>query len=197
MKSLAGWLLMSTTLLLAGCSTFSVDSDFDSDFNFTKLQTYQWHTPNEYNEATKKYLANDILDKRIRENVQQSLEKSGYSLAEEGTPDFYVNYSVSAEPRVDVNTYNVYGGYAPGWYGYYGAGPYRHGGIGYTTVNTETRVTHYQQGTFILDIVDPKSGKLVWRGTAEGRIRKNTTQAQKEESIKEVVTKVLSNFPPK
>jgi hypothetical protein len=186
-------------VLLSACSSVDISSDYDSSANFDKLKTYQWHAPNEYNRASKNYLNNDILDQRIRENVNRELQAKGFQLKESGDVDFYVNYTVSTDDRVDVNTYNTYGGYAPGFrYGYYGAGPYRYGGVGVVVApQTETQVNYYTQGTFLLDIVEADNKKLVWRGSAEGKLKERASQNEREEAAKEIIADVLANFPPK
>ena len=48
-----------------------------------------------------------------------------------------------------------YGGAGWGMYGYGAAGP----------VSTTTRVVNYQEGTLVVDIVDPIKKELVWRGS--------------------------------
>jgi len=172
MKTLTCFAGFFTLFLLSACSSVDINSDFDSSINFAELKTYRWHQPNEYNQRSAQYLKNDILDKRIRENVNAQLQAKGYQLTETGDVDFFVNYSVATDERADVNTYNTYGGYAPGYrYGGYGAGPYAYSGVGIGVSNTHTSVNYYTQGTFVLDMVESDNNKLIWRGTAEGRIQ--------------------------
>jgi hypothetical protein len=45
----------------------------------------------------------------------------------------------------------------------------------------------------ILDVIDPRSRQLVWRGTAVGALRDMTAG---EAEIRGVVAKVLAKFPP-
>ena len=101
---------------------------------------------------------------------------------------------------MDVDTYNTYAGYAPGWsYGGYSAiGPYRYAGIGYSygPMTTETTVSQYTQGTLVLDIVTPSENLLVWRGIAEGKIDPTASQSERTALINEAVGRILDNFPP-
>ena len=62
--------------------------------------------------------------------------------------------------------------------------------------NTQLDVYQYEEGTFILDFVDPESMELIWRGIAQGELRNYSSPVKRYERIDEVVQKVLSNFPP-
>ena len=185
--------------LVAGCSSgVTYNSDFREGVDFGKLKTFRWHDTNQYNDSSKDYLANDITDSRIREEVNTLLQQKGFSYSESGEVDFLVNYSITTEERMDVRTYNNYAGYAPGWGfdGYYHDGFYS-SGVGYgMAVSTDTRTTYYTQGTFILDVILPAEDQLAWRGSAEGRLSKKSTAEQNAAAVKEVVAGVLGEFPP-
>lgn len=192
-------------LLLGACSSgFDYGEDFNESIDFTKYRSYRWHGGNEFNLESMQYIASDLTDQRIRGEVDRALAAKGIRLREEGPVDFYVNYTITSTDRVDINTYNTYSGYAPGWgYGYGGLGPYRYGSIGYSSAyggygagGTETRVTEYTQGTFILDFVEVASDQLVWRGVVEGKMDTTASQSSREESTIVIVQRILSNFPP-
>ena len=187
--------------MLLGCSSgVSYDSDFKPGVAFSDYKTFAWHAPNESNAATKQYIANDIVDERIRTNVDKQLISKGFSKADQSKADFLVNYSITTEDKIDINTYNTYNGYAPGWgFGGVYRSPYYFYGSGYTHFEPEieTRVSQYKVGTFVLDIVNSADGKLVWRGTAEGRMRKDQlTPEERDQKVAEVISQVLKNFPP-
>ena len=70
-------------------------------------------------------------------------------------------------------------------------------GYGMGASSTQTTVSHYKQGTLMIDIIDPTNDKLVWRGTADGRLSKNMKPEERRESLQKVINKILENFPPK
>ncbi len=82
------------------------------------------------------------------------------------------------EERARVNRWGDYRWYDPWW------GPY--GGT--------IEVSYYEQGTLVIDIVDPVDKELAWRGIATGIVREGG-RSQKE--LDEIVSKVLRTFPPK
>jgi hypothetical protein len=185
-------------ILIAGCANpIQTTTDYQEGFNFSALETYRWHEPNEYNLKSNSYLANDLIDNRIRESVNAELMGKGYTLKESGQVDFLVNYTITTEDKLDVRTYNTYSGVYPGWsYGrYYGSGPYLYNAP-FEPGIPETQVTHYTEGTFVLDIVEADNSKLVWRGVAQGRLKKDPTKEERDERIWETVNRMLANFPP-
>lgn len=198
-------LILCTLFALGACSSGSdmhIDSDYNSATSFASYKTYKWHATNNYNEKTKEYLVNDIMDQRIRQIIDEQLSSQGFQKTESGEADFLVNYSVTTEEKVDINTYNTYSGFAPGWSNgdYIGSGPYRYGSVMQSyneTVGTNTEISQHQQGTLIIDIVDPATDKLMWRGSAEGKLKEDQTREGREAVAKEAISKILTNFPPK
>lgn len=59
----------------------------------------------------------------------------------------------------------------------------------------DTYIVEYEQGTLIIDLIDAKSKKLVWRGAATGVI--TGKQDDMERTIDYAVKKIFSEFPPK
>ena len=71
------------------------------------------------------------------------------------------------------------GGY---WGGYWGPGG--------------TSTYEYEEGSLILDFVDAKSKKLIWRGAAKAEVNRVNTPEKAEKLISEAVQEILKNFPP-
>ena len=112
-------LLLSLVLVLGGCSTINVSSDYALEQDFSQYRSYQWHPDGVSKNAALDVMGGDIFASRIKRVINETLAAKG--LYQDDNPDFYVNYSVITEDRVSINTYNTYGGYGPGW-GYYGWG---------------------------------------------------------------------------
>ncbi len=171
-------------VVLAGCSTMQVHSDHDPSANFAGLKTYDW------TKAAKKVtgdprLDNPALDQRIRELIQLQLAKQGYALAPGGTPDFLVGYHVALEKKLAVSTMNDYYGYRAGWGWSYGAGT--------GTMMPQSYTYEYEQGSLIIDVVNPKTHDLMWRGSAQAEVNRKKGREQ----LNEAVTRILERFPPK
>ena len=181
-------LFAGAALLLGGalgCSSLSVNSDYDPAEDFSRLHSYMW-LPGPQPETGDIRLDNPLLDARIRRAVDAQLALQGYRKLASGQPDFRVGYHLSTERKLDVRTVNNYYGY--GWGYGYGYAP-----MGYS----DTYVDQYDVGTLILDIVDAELNRLVWRGTASGRLREKSTREQNEKNAREVAKAILERFPPK
>jgi len=186
------WLVAISALLFGCASGVSIDSDHKAGVNFSDLKTYRWH---DKSSETKDYHGNDILDGRIHTAVDKELQAKGFSMTDGASADFSINYSVTTQEKTDIRSYDTYSGMSPGFAMGYGHAGYRYGySIGYSSA-PEVRTVHYEEGTFVIDVVDGND-KLVWRGSAEGRLKKNLTVEEKRQQIKDVVAKILVNFPP-
>lgn len=172
--------------LLAACSPIKVRHDYDQDVNFTEYQTYKWVEQDTQAEGDAKSakMRNDLLDKRIRSAVDKQLEGKGLKLVAE-QPDLLVTYFTGVDEKIRV----MDRGYRYG--AYYGSG-YSYYGLGTPAVD----VYQYKVGNLIIDLIDSKTNKLVWRGSAEAVVDETASSREREERIQEAVSKILSDYPP-
>jgi hypothetical protein len=181
--------LLSLIALTTGiaCSTLKVSSDWDAEVDFSKIQTYAWIGQDSGVQGFGG--EGSLLDQRIRKAVHETLATKGFSEVDRKEADVLVSYHINVENKLDVQT--IQRGYG---YGYGGGGRYRSygGGAGYS----DTYVTEYEEGTFLLDLVEPNRMELVWRGSAQSRITQQSTPEKREERVREVVGKVLAQYPP-
>ena len=172
-------------LAAGGCSGLKVLSDYDPGVDFAAVKTYAWHvdpTPNPPGAP----MADDLLMQRVVRAVDDRLAAKGLRLVSRQDADVLVTYYVSIEQKLRVDTFDY--GYGYGWYGGYGRGT--------AGVYRDTRVEQYEEGTLLLDLIDPESMQLIWRGSATGRIRNDSTPEQREQRVREAVDAILARFPP-
>ncbi len=161
---------------LASCSSVKVNSDYDKKVDFTQYKTFAF-----YKKGIDKVEISDLDKKRILHSIDDALTAKGFAKSE--TPDILVNIFTKEREQVDVNQFNSGWGY--GWG--YGWNPYFWGG--------NTSVNRYTEGTLYIDLIDAKKKELIWQGEGEGILTKDTNK--KDEVIKEFVTKILEQYPPK
>ncbi len=173
-----GLLLLCAVLLAAGCSSVSVSHDFDSKVDFANLRTYGWlTTPESTSESVQKELqTNSLIEGRVKKAVNQQLAAKGLKETAQD-PDFVVAFHTGVQDKTDVQSW----GYG---YGYWGM---RGGGV--STI-------HYQEGTLILDFIDPKSDNLIWRGVGKKVVSERTTPEKSQKNIDQAVERILSKYPP-
>jgi len=80
---------------------------------------------------------------------------------------------------------------------YLGVVPGRKQGLEYShgLYWTETTKT-VQLGTLVLDVIDARTNRLIWRGTAQGKVEENATPEKRDRNIRRVARKIVSEFPP-
>ena len=146
-----------------------------------QYKTYDWLPPSD---QIDKRVHDPILQRRIQGSVDKELKRRGYERLTTGDPDFKVSYYVGVEGKLDIGSVNTYYGY--GWYGPTGMVMYSSG-----------RTREYDEGTFILDIVDAPTRDLVWRGIAQAKLTTSLDPNVRQAQIDKAVQKVLSMFPPR
>jgi hypothetical protein len=156
----------------------SVSHDFDSQADFAKLRTYGWlAAPESTSESVQKELqTNSLVEGRVKKAVNRQLAAKGLRETTQD-PDFQVAFHTGVEDKTDIQSW----GYG---YGYWGM---RGGGI--STI-------HYQEGTLILDFIDPKSKNLIWRGVGKKVLSGKTTPERSEKTINTAVEEILKKYPP-
>jgi hypothetical protein len=173
MASRLGWLVPAAALVgLAGCaSTASVATDYDRTADFTAPKTYFWR------EGTK--LPNPLMEERIMQAVDANLQEKGLRRVD-ADGDLTVTYHASAEKSVDIQTFDT--GYPYGCWG---------GCMG----TSSTTVRPITTGTLVVDLVDTRTNRLLWRGQGSDTITDDP--AETERKIYEIVGRMFAEFPPK
>jgi len=175
----------------AGCSALRVQTDYDPLLDFSRFRTFSWleppvlTTPSDgvTDVAVNPFAVNSMLDARVRAAVDQELERQGYRLATGNSePSFQLQYHVILKDKTRVwstpGAFYGSGNWGPGPYGVYGS---------------YTQSYDYQQGTLVIDVVDPKTQRIAWRGWAVGPNREGYYD---EERVLKTVHAILGQFPP-
>lgn len=170
------YFLAVAVLFLTACSTVSVTTDFDRSAPFTQYRTYMLAP------ATDNVGLSPSSETALRETLRANLARHGVTETSEN-PDLHVVRHISTKEKLAVHQSSDWG-YMPYGYGRYGmwAGAPR----------TYTDVSQYTEGTLILDFVDAKTQKLVFRGTGTGTVSDPKTNAER---ITEAVEKIVQEFP--
>jgi hypothetical protein len=167
-----GWL--AVLILLAGCTSMSITTDYDHDVDFAGYKTFAWISKPRPAAPGRGFI-NPLMEERIKKAVENDLSAKGYSKDIDGQPHFLIAIHAGAKDRLNVTDYGYH-------YGPRGRWGHRH-----------VEVNRYKEGTLILDFVDPRQKQLIWRGYAVGAL---ANPEQVEEQIIRSVGKMLESFPP-
>ena len=180
--------VLACLILFSGCAdkpTYQVD--YDQAFPFAGYQTYRWYD-DDHNTTESQYRRYNSSDKRVRNTASQELIQKGFREVPRGQADFWVNYHVTKRQtqKITGQEQGMHGGVAAGTYG-------RSVSVGYSSGPS---VKTYEDGTAMFDVIDIKTGRIVWRGVAEGRLKNNMSNADREQLTITVVHELLKQFPP-
>lgn len=180
--------LALTVLMISGLSACTSYDYYTAAINKTNLSSYHtfaWMPP--ANSGDKR-MANSEADAKIKDAATSALVAKGLRLSQRN-PDLVVSYTnkVGRGARTTYyspNYYGGWGGYYGGWGGFglgYGFGwggwyrpyyyaygaPFAYGGPTYAEKE------HFKEGTLIIDLIDPRTRRIVWRGFGVGEVHKN------------------------
>ena len=176
-------------LVLAGCQTANVQTDFDAAAPFTSYRTYSW-LPSETPRGM-----NPLMFRRVRESIDRSLAARGYTQAEPA--DFAITFTVGERDRIEAHDYGYgwggYGGYGWGGYGGYGWGGWRGWGWGGWGPYGPVDIYTVTERSIIIDIYDGKSRTPVWHGVTR---RQSYSDRVNYARLDKAVDAVLAEFPP-
>lgn len=180
--------LALVVLTLAGLSACNSYNYYTAGLNRTDMSSYHsfaWMPMN--NEGRKGMKNNDEADAKIKDAATNALEAKGLTL-QTHHPDLIVVYTATVGRGTRTNYYSAYPGFYGGWGwgagwgwgsrwgwggwarpGYYwGGDPFMYYG-GLTYADQE----HYKEGTLIIDLIDTRTRKVVWRGFGVGEVHHN------------------------
>ena len=153
----------------ASCVTFaqSTDNSYMPGVDFSKYHTYKWVS------VRNRQHPDSIQDLRIRELVDSQLAAKGLVKIED-MADLDVDYQVALNKAVTWEKYQ----------------DFELGTVPKQQMTIDT-------GTFVLDMYDAASKRLVWTGRARRFIDPKGGSEQKRQRVKKAIEAMLAHFPPK
>ncbi len=186
-QRLLGALLIAA---IGGCSTVTVQSAYDRSVSFSGFKTYGWIPYPLKKTGDPRIDNNSTLALRIRNAVESQMAAKGVTKKSPGIPDFLVGYHVTLKKKTTTKELNAV-------YTVLDTSSFRTR-LRYSPSSTQqTYAYEYEEGTLILDIIDPKTRKLLWRGSAKGEVDFSASREAKQERVNEAVERILEQFPPK
>jgi len=158
---------------LVACGPY-VRTDFDPAVDFTRFKTYAQVPPPERGDR-ERVPVGPFLDGRIRAALDRELPQRGLVKAEGTDPDLLVGYYLVLRDRVDWGFVTTYWGW--GW-----------GGVAPVPYS-------YTEGSLVVDLVDAKSRRLVWRGWATDVADPLGDPIRADRRIGVAVAKILERCP--
>jgi hypothetical protein len=150
----------------------SVTYDYAKGTDFSRLRTYAW---------TRGTPVNDELNhRRIVSAIEAQLSAHGLVPAARTAPDVLVAYHASFDRNLQIN------GFASG--------------LGYRPSAIRTGAARAEEvlvGSLAVDLVDARSGALVWRGIATHDVDTKANAQKRDKNIAKATEKLFRNYPPR
>lgn len=156
--NVAGVILLCSFFLFSCGTTAHIEKDDTVDFG--KYKTFAW-IDKAKNDSTH---FNDLIENKVKEVVNNELEKNAGWKQVSSRPDLLLSYDVLVEKSVKQMNDPVYSGsyvrtyYNPNSRRYFNV-YYPSRFVGYDNYNVPT-----QEGTITLSMIDSKTDKTVWQG---------------------------------
>ena len=176
-------LTVAGALLPTDTAAQKVSYDFNRTANFAQVRSYAIRPSDKMSD-------NELVNDRITSAIAGTLATRG--MTSSSNPDVYIVPSIATETRQRVTSYGPtwyepffgYGYYSSRWYGAYGWGS-----AGY-------EVRDVQYATLTIDMVDARTGTLLWRGRGVRSVNPHWKPETVDRKVFKAVTKIFRNFPP-
>jgi len=147
------WLLTwSAVAILAvgagGCAARQAGSYVERGVDFAQYGTYGWAPPDPLPPVDPRLAENPYFQDYVEGAIQRGLAGKGLGLEPSADPELLIHYHASVTRRIAVDPFDR-----------------ALGGACYDE-NCRVRVQEFEAGMLVLDVLDARTGRLVWRGWA-------------------------------
>jgi hypothetical protein len=160
-------------LALTACATTNVRSFVERGIDVQQYRTYSWGPPHEQATGDPRLDNNRFFQERIEAAVEHNLNARGFEKTAGRESDLLIRYYASVEQLVNAN------------------------GADRAFVPCEDcRPFVFDAGTIVIDLIDARTKRMVWRGWQEGSIDGLIdNQAWMEKRVDESVARILERLP--
>jgi hypothetical protein len=167
----------ASVLTLTGCASMNVSSYLERGIDVGQYRTFGWGPAETLSTGDPRLDTDQFFDERVRRDVERELAARGFEKTMSGPADLLVHYHAGITQQIDARNIDHGDGYRD---------------------DDDRQPYVYEAGTLLIDLVDARTKKLVWRGWAEGSIDGVIdNQEWMEQRIDQVVARILERLPRK
>jgi hypothetical protein len=157
---------------MTACATTNISSFVERGSDVRQYRTYSWGPASVQTTGDPRLDNNRFFQERVEAAVERNLNARGFAKATDPT-DLLVRYYASIEQQVNADGTDR---------------PY--------VACEDCRPFVFDAGTIVVDLIDARTRRLVWRGWAEGSIDGVIdNQAWMEKRVDEAVARILERLP--
>jgi hypothetical protein len=167
-----------SAFLLTGCAPIHVSSFVERGVDFAQFHTYDWGPATALSTGDPRLDSNPFFHDYFRGAVEKRLVVRGLHKSASATPDVLIHYHASMSQSFAVSGVDRE-------YGTCGDGD-----------DCEPRVTEYEAGTLVLDLMDTRTNRVVWRSSVQQSVDGLIdNQEWMEEYVDKAVARMMERFP--
>ena len=157
-----------------GCATMAISSHVQPDLDMSPYRTFDWGPPDSLPTGDPRFDKDPFFQDHMLGEVERHMAARGLSRVAEGSQaDLVIHYHAVIERRIDVNRVDRSYGYC-------------------YDEECSTLVIEYEAGTLILDVIDRRTNRLIWRGWAQNSV--NTMLKDRDHMSAEIARAVDGMF---
>lgn len=178
MTRLLTWAAVAALALAAGgCAATHAGSYIERSIDFAHYRTYDWAPPDALPANDPRLSEHAYFQDYVQGAVQRGLAGKGFGKAPSAVPDLLIHYHASVTQRIAVDPFD------------------RPSGACYDET-CGVRVREFEAGMLVLDVVDARTGRLVWRGWAEHGVAEILNNPDRMAArINQAVADMLATMP--
>lgn len=161
---------------LSACATMDVSSHVQRGLDFSGFHTWNWAPPDPLPETDPR-LDTPFVKDHLQGAVEKEFAKRNIEHASSPSPDLLVHYHANIAPRIDASRADPASGAC-------------------YDEDCLVRVLENEVGTIMVDVVEAKTGRLIWRGWAQTNVEGVLDNPNKlEDRISKAVAEMFKQFP--
>jgi hypothetical protein len=166
-----------------------VETNKDPAADFSTIRTYAWLPPaplvkNAPDAVSNPTLTQEVLGPHIVEAVDRQLARRGLKQVDKSSADVVVVYFAALTVGFNKSYLGEYYGYVTGW-----------GSPIPPALAPSTSADIYEQGTVVVDMVQPASKRAIWRGSVVTRVHQGRKLEERIARINEGTERMFEKFP--
>lgn len=179
MRRLPGFAALISLVAVAGCATaMNVSSHVERGLDFASYRSYDWGPADALPTGDPRLDGNPFFKDHVQGAIEKGLAARGLERSPaSAVPDLLIHYHANIRQRMDVNRVDREYGYCYGQ-------------------DCPVKVFDVESGTLVLDIVDARTNRVIWRGWAQHRVEDMLENPDRmAERIDEAVSRMLQRLP--
>ena len=161
-----------------GCATMTVSSHVEPGLDLAQYRTFDWGPADALPVGDPRLDQDPLFNDHVQGAVERGLALKGLNLAAAGgSPDLLIHYHANISQRIDVSSADQDFGFCAG-------------------EGCQPLVRVHEAGTLVVDIVDARTNRVIWRGWAQDSIRDELDDPERmETTIEAAVAQMLARLP--